>query len=218
MKKTIIIMTKSFKNGNYCIAGIDVETGEWIRLVSDNEETHGAAMRKNVVYEDGTEVEVFDIVKVELIGHVHSDCQRENWQYDPKYYWKKVGVSNLQNVIRRRGTDFFNGFIFGNNNQHKAVQNEVDGRSLALLRVENPSIYINIFDNGDKKITFTFTYNGNRYDFFDVSDIPLYQEYKPKDKGRYRDFGSECYIVVSLTDMWTDGFHYKMLAQLFRST
>lgn len=40
MKKDIIVLTCSAKHGGYCVAGIDTETNEWIRLVaSDNLET-----------------------------------------------------------------------------------------------------------------------------------------------------------------------------------
>ena len=37
MIKQICILTKSYKHGGYCVAGIDVNNNEWIRLVnSDN--------------------------------------------------------------------------------------------------------------------------------------------------------------------------------------
>lgn len=41
MEKKIIILTKSKKHSGYCVAGIDYETGEWIRLVSSDSETGG---------------------------------------------------------------------------------------------------------------------------------------------------------------------------------
>ena len=30
MKKNIIILTKSIKHGDFCVAGIDTDNGEWI--------------------------------------------------------------------------------------------------------------------------------------------------------------------------------------------
>ena len=41
MNRDIVILTKSRKDNGYCVAGLDIETGRWIRLVSDNK---GAAI------------------------------------------------------------------------------------------------------------------------------------------------------------------------------
>lgn len=48
MEKKIIILTKSKKHSGYCVAGIDYETGEWIRLVSSDLETEGALFRGRI--------------------------------------------------------------------------------------------------------------------------------------------------------------------------
>lgn len=37
----LVIMTESSKFSGKCVAGIDTESGRWVRLVSDDEETHG---------------------------------------------------------------------------------------------------------------------------------------------------------------------------------
>ena len=52
-RKEVVILTKSYKNKGYCVAGIDAETGEWIRLVSDDEESHGSLFREHMSYNDG---------------------------------------------------------------------------------------------------------------------------------------------------------------------
>lgn len=39
MKKDVIVLTLSDKNKRYCVAGIDVVTREWIRLVIDDMES-----------------------------------------------------------------------------------------------------------------------------------------------------------------------------------
>ena len=38
----MVVLTKSAKNGGHCVAGIDVDTGNWVRLVSNDLNTHGA--------------------------------------------------------------------------------------------------------------------------------------------------------------------------------
>ncbi len=37
MKKQICILTKSLKDHDYCVAGIDITTGKWIRLVTSKD-------------------------------------------------------------------------------------------------------------------------------------------------------------------------------------
>ena len=53
MEKTIIILTKSKKHSGYCVAGIDFETGEWIRLVSSDIETEGAVPNETLQLSNG---------------------------------------------------------------------------------------------------------------------------------------------------------------------
>ena len=38
----MVVLTKSSKFGEYCVAGINYDTGKWVRLVSTDETTHGA--------------------------------------------------------------------------------------------------------------------------------------------------------------------------------
>lgn len=37
MYKKIVLLAKSKKHQNYCVAGKDVDTGEWVRLISEEE-------------------------------------------------------------------------------------------------------------------------------------------------------------------------------------
>lgn len=213
MKKKIILMAKSFKRNNYCIAGIDFDNGTWIRLVSDDVNSEGAVLRGDTLYADGTEAEVLDIVEVELTEHVPTTAQSENWKYDRNVKWKKCGKSTLQEVINFRGLDNCGNNIFGNT-EKKIAPADVNGQSLALIEVKSPYIVVKTFVK--KNVSFCFTYNGYHYNFFSVSDIQVYQKYSHENDGTYRDFADPCYAVVSLTGEFSrDGLHYKMLAQLF---
>ena len=52
MTKEVAILTKSSKHGGFCVAGVDLDTGEWVRLVSDDVQSHGALSRRDITYED----------------------------------------------------------------------------------------------------------------------------------------------------------------------
>ena len=69
MKKTVLILTKSAKTGGYCVAGIDVNTRQWIRLVTDNEEVHHSLTDENMVCSNGRVCDKLDVVEVDFIGN-----------------------------------------------------------------------------------------------------------------------------------------------------
>ena len=105
MEKKIIILTKSKKHSGYCVAGIDYETGEWIRLVSSDLETEGAVPCEDLQCSNGETLEVYDIIMCRLLRKCGTIVQPENCLYDETVKWKKVGKSNLDEVIKIHGYD-----------------------------------------------------------------------------------------------------------------
>jgi hypothetical protein len=68
MEKEIIILAKSSKNNEYCVAGIDTHTGKWIRPVSGNDDTEGAVPRTDLLLKSGEEIEILDRVKIDFVN------------------------------------------------------------------------------------------------------------------------------------------------------
>lgn len=89
MKKEVAILTKSSKYKGYCVAGIDVNTGEWVRFVSDNEQTHGALSAYDISYADRHICKPLDVVLVEVVEAVPLAHQPENYLINSREYWKK---------------------------------------------------------------------------------------------------------------------------------
>lgn len=211
MEKTIIIMTKSFKRYNYCIAGIDVETGEWIRVVSDDRTIEGAVPVEDAVDENENPIEIFDVVTISFIRSQPLPEQDENWLYDRSRPWIKQRSVNLQYVINQYGTDNCQ-YVF-NNDARFLERDELTGQSLLLLKISSPKVIVKTFPN-QKKVSLNFRYNNESYAFFSISDIEVYNEYKIKDDGTY-PLGDECYAVFSLTRPHVDNRCYKMVASIF---
>ena len=44
----MVVLTKSSKYGKNCVAGINLGTGEWVRLVTNDESSHGAVSYVNL--------------------------------------------------------------------------------------------------------------------------------------------------------------------------
>lgn len=144
MEKEIIILAKSSKHNGFCIAGVDAETGEWVRPISSNEEEEGAVPLTGILYEDGTEIQVLDRVKIKLLEPVPTNVQPENYRYDESYYWVKTGTATIEEVISQRGYDEVDQIFY--NYQKEVDESEISGQpSLLLLRVHNAYICVKTF-------------------------------------------------------------------------
>lgn len=213
MEKEIVILAKSNKRGGFCVAGIDTNTGEWIRPISNNSLNEGAVPKEDLFYEDYTEVKIFDKVKIQFLSHAPSLSQPENYIYDSSDSWVKTGTSTLDEIINFRGYDDTDQIFY---NASKSVnESELNGGpSLLLLNIENPSIYVKTFEK--KKIQLNFDYNRRKYQYLQVSDPKIIESYSSKNDGSYQ-LNRNLHVVFSLTDKYdkTDKY-YKMAAQIFQ--
>lgn len=205
-------MAKSSKHGEFCIAGIDTKTGEWIRPISDNSANEGSVPKEDILLEDGTELQIMDKVKIEFVTHSPTLSQPENYVYDQQYYWEKTGESTIDEVIDLRGYDDVDEIFYNSGKDVK--ESEVNGGpSLLLLRVKNPHIFLKTFEA--KKVQLNFEYNGIDYKYFKVSDPEVKKYYAHKTDGSY-SLGKYVDIVFSLTDKHIESNkYYKMVAQIF---
>ena len=211
MERTIVILAKSFKHGNYCIAGREIHTGAWIRPVSDRMDLEGAVLNENIICEDGHEAEILDIVTINFISKSPTEAQNENLLYDKRCKWRYTGTVGLDEVIGKFGIDKDN-FIF-TDNQRFLESDGLNGHSLMMTEIFNPRIKVTSFPNKNKP-TICFTYHNNSYSFLSIGDIELYNTYVSYPEGFY-SLGESRIAVFSLTNSYDDGRYYKMLAQLF---
>ena len=211
MEKKIIILTKSKKHSGYCVAGIDYETGEWIRLVSSDLETEGAVPCEDLQCSNGETLEVYDIIMCRLLRKCGTIVQPENCLYDETVKWKKVGKSNLDEVIKIHGYDSVE-YVFENEDTKLPADWIFSGNpSLCLLKVKDASIWVKTFE--DKKISLNFTYDDVRYKYMSISQIDLLNYYRNNTDDSY-PLGTVT-VVFSLTDKYYwNGKYYKVVAQI----
>ena len=211
MEKKIIILTKSKKHSGYCVAGIDYETGEWIRLVSSDSETEGAVPWEDLQYSNGETLEVYDIIMCRLLRKCGTIVQPENCLYDETVKWEKVGKSNLDEVIKIHGYDSMD-YIFENGDTKLPADWIFSWKpSLCLLKVKDASIWVKTFE--DKKISLNFTYDDIQYKYMSISQIDLLNYYRNKTDDSY-PLGTVT-VVFSLTDQYYwNGKYYKVVAQI----
>lgn len=216
----MIILTKSFKHGCHCIAGINAVNGEWIRLVTNDADTEGAVPDEDARYADGSPAEVLDCVKVDLSYALPTNAQSENRLYNRSFRWQFVRKYTINEVLRLHPLDMARP-IFGSYDNY-CTEQDLDGHSLLLVMASRPAITVTTYDNeyGSKtKVYFYFSNNNIDYSRFSVSDRDLYTRCKQNGDGTY--LLNDGYAVLSLTGAWNlpgqndDIRYYKMLAQFF---
>lgn len=204
MNKRMVILTKSSKFGQWCVAGIDCGSGEWIRLVSTDELTHGALTFDDLKYENGRCVEVLDVVNVEILQQDTNVLQPENVIIDRRYYFGFVKRISIEEAV-----DLYKGpkekLILGSNLYY--VDEEYAshlGESLSLAVVDDLHFDQQVNDEGKTKTKLSFTYNGYHYSNMSVTDPRYYSVANGTTYGKAvivvsigTSFRGRCYKFVS---------------------
>lgn len=98
--KRIICLANSKKEGESCIAGIDIDTGKWVRPVCDSLYPKDGRVPKYICRVDGREPELLDILEIPLADTGNNfDFESENLSI-LKGEWKVVGKAKVQDIIQ----------------------------------------------------------------------------------------------------------------------
>lgn len=215
MKKLIVILAKSAKQGNYCVAGIELSTNKWIRPISHDEKIEDAVTAAELTYSDNTEAQILDVVEIDFEDTpVENKIQPENFFFKNKT-WKKLGSWNLSDVEKFCGFDSTDLIFYDTSRRLElsALDNFDRKKSLLILPIENLSVSVE-FRNDEKKIQANFNYGGVKYERFSVGDIALREKFSDSPCGEF--FVTEKAVATfSLTNPYKDSRCYKMLANLF---
>ena len=182
MEKNIIILTCSAKHSGYCVAGIDLDTDDWIRLVaSDNLDTN--EIPKNfMLYSDFTPCKPLDVVSVDIIEDLPGDIQPENvlvnLRRKPVFKYR-VTPNQLEDYISS------DRYIYKGTSSYMDERTALScGFSLGLFKVQD--IYLDVFEyNGRMKTKLDFKYNGRLYEGWSMTD----QRYSGSVQNRIRQDG-----------------------------
>ncbi|MDB8803402.1 hypothetical protein PN294_14560 [Romboutsia sp. 1001216sp1] len=211
MNKDIVLLTKSRKHYNYCIAGKDINTGEWIRLISEDDTIHNAIKPSDLIYEDNTEAEILDVIRVrvkEISGENKILYQPENYILDDRYYLLKLeerNLNDLNNIIDDVDKIFFNTSNSISRNDLEEIENV---NSLVLIEPE----IVKVKRKNDTDLWANVKYNGEWYNSLTIKDISFTEKYYNDITSDYN--GRNFYgvkLVISLGEEYK-GNHYKLIA------
>ncbi len=161
MRKVIVVFANSVKHGKHCVAGKDVQTGNWIRPIGDAtgaELDHDQCICVNPY--GRYMVKPLQKVEIELTAHSPLVNQPENFlignaEWTQRY---KIEAHEVVNYLDAPET------LWGTGNRVAFSQIENGtiqiAQSLYLAKVDNLEIYKNM----DNKRRASFSYNGNNYD------------------------------------------------------
>ena len=215
MKKLIVILAKSAKHSNYCVAGIELSTNKWIRPISHDKTIEDAVTAAELTYSDNTEAQIFDVVEIEFEDTpAQNKIQPEN-SFFKNSTWKKFCSWNLSDVEKFCGFDSTDLIFYDTSRRLElsTLENVNRQKSLLILPIENISIVTEI-RNDEKKFQANFSYGGVNYERFSVGDIALREKFSDKPCGNF--FVAEKAVATfSLTNPYKDNRCYKMVANLF---
>ena len=217
MIRKLVILAASAKFNNYCVAGVDADTGEWIRPISEKPELEEAVPLDDLKYPDGSRAELLDVVEIKFSDRsANNPIQPENFFYNAKYYWQKVGRVTLREVVDTRGFDLRDEIFYTDKRSILGADViKLPAReSLLLLPVEN--LFIAVEEAEDHKKFFAdFEYRGKKFYRFSVGDIEVRSKFAANGAGKYF-LKENATVVFSLTNPFRYNSEcYKMLAQIF---
>ncbi|MBQ7703810.1 MAG: hypothetical protein IJT73_00030 [Selenomonadaceae bacterium] len=215
MKKIIVILAKSSKYGNYCVAGIELATNKWIRPISHDEKIEDAVTAAELTYADNTEAQILDVVEIDFEDTpAQNKIQPENF-YFKNSTWKKFGSWNLSDIENFCGFDKTD-FIFYDNSRRLELSTITEkNKSLLILPIENISVSTEI-RNDELKFYANFSYGGIIYKNFSIGDISIRKKFSDKPCGNFF-VAKKAVATFSLTNPYKDNRCYKMFANLFLS-
>lgn len=154
-----------------------------------------------------------DIIQVRLNKAAPQYFQPENYEYDPNYYWSKIGETSLEKVMGAM-TQHTDSYIF-HNSDSRLKDTVVIGLapeqqySLKFVFVTSAVLHVESYESLKYKLS--FSYNGVDYNRLRITDDAFTQMYQNAGSFTLNNVG----LVISLGEVFDwDQNHYKLVAAI----
>jgi hypothetical protein len=204
----IIILAVSRKNNGFCVAGKDVNTNQWVRLVSS---VNGGPLYCNQIAFQAlnggiSNGPLFKILNIQLGQHVPLVYQPENYLLSG-IQWQEANL-NIQNTNFSYDVPLD---IWGNSDRidQGLIQNRniIISQSLYFIKGVNINLYYTNFE-GKLRRRISFDYNNLHYDLAATMNNRIF------DDIQHGNTQHNNYLTLSLGEAW-NGDHYKLVAGIF---
>lgn len=203
----MVVLTKSSKYGKNCVAGINLGTGEWVRLVTNDESSHGAVSDENLVCEFGERVQILDIIDVPILCICEDEIQPENVLLNLNVPIQFVGKMPIEEVIKIHPLEIRKNILGNTYSYVREERAESIGYSLTLIQVNNLQIIQERNPLGKPKTKAAFFYNGQQYENMSVTDERFYSVISGTSY-------QTAILVISIGTPY-NGKHYKFVSAIY---
>lgn len=201
----VLVLIKSAKNHELCVAGIDLDTNKLVRLVADGS---GKEIKKTDFKMDDKEVQIFD--KITIKGTpAPLKIQTENVILNKI---DKVEHYDADKAYKAMSSIINNGALL-KTNDYAIPHKDILDYDKSLMVVEVSDFETKIIENneGKSKTKATFLYKKQQYDNISVTDSDYFKEAQKHKK---------CKIILSIPETQypkdnVNGKHFKFIAKIF---
>ena len=203
----LLCLAYSMKHGGRCVAGIRLDTHEWVRPVSDAED--GTLTVSACRLDVGRQIQMLDVVRIPLREPRPAPHQPENWVVGDRR-WQFVRAENV-GVIRETLDELAEQGprLLGSRGPSvawHAIERDGLGTSLSIVRASPPRFIV----NDRRRLRARFNHGGVDYDLSCTAIAEWASEaHRVGGFEPTRDW----YLVVSLGEPWGENNRcYKLVA------
>lgn len=204
----ILCLANSWKHGGACIAGVRMDTGEWVRPVTDAAD--GTLPYGKCRLTNGREIRPLDVVRIPVVRHAPKPFQPENWLVGPGS-WQLCGTHTVATVASFLDAIADPGPRLLGSTKDRIQENQIpqDGlaASLTLVRATCPSFSTRPRQGGGHQVRIQFELSGAWYN---LSLTDRHFDQSVLARGQYESM-SDWYVTVSLGEPF-NGACYKLAA------
>ncbi len=218
MLKEIVLLTKSKKYNGYCVAGIDIQEGKWVRLMEQGEHSVSPETFK---YPDGLEPAILDCIQVNVIDQCGTTLQPENVYFETTSL-RFDGNYGADDVIAERVEQDYGSHDYVFHNKYpklldKMLPSEAIDNPYSLMIVEPEKV--KIVKDSYGKVVANFTWKGKKYNNFRVTDTDFINQTFADNEITSIEVDNPVYMVISLGESFTNPNsgaieYYKLIASI----
>lgn len=217
-----ICLAHSKKYSQRCVAGVRIDTAEWIRPVS--REKHGELTPLQLKLADGGEPHNFDLISAWLGEHVPVKNQPENWRIQNSPWRLVCRPASVEHAAVLKKVLFRGSILFGNTTDRAAFhvfEAAPAKESLVLAKPAHPRWIVKRTLTWKKQLRVSFGLGSVTYDLA-VTDIPYDDKLKELELGEYssEQLGipneNTIYFTISLGEPLDNGFCFKLVAAVLQ--
>ncbi len=186
------------------MAGIDITTGKWIRLVTSKD---GGVFPKEMI--DENHFKELNVLDVEVKAHVPCNVQSENWLFDENTKIKKIGNLSPQQVFSLHTVEKPKTIFGTTGNELQKDEIKKLNHSLEIIKANELQFDTSMKGDGRHHYKLRFKYNGHEYNLA-LTD----PKFRNEDFDQIRIPCATIIISIPAMPYEENGLYYKFVAKI----